>query len=204
MIRFLSIRLATGLACMVLASCAMVKEQTTLEPPVWRLEQQKRQQINAWEIRGRLGVQTVTNGGSVDIIWKQLDEEFLIRLIAPLGAGTYLIQGNNSYAEIRHPDGRTEAVSNVDDVFASSLDVDLPLTAIKDWIRGIPAHTLSVEAISWNEQGLLHRAKQSGWNVEMTKYIGTKVLLPHAIYLSHDDNAELDIRLVLRQWMLDY
>jgi hypothetical protein len=37
----------------------------------------------------------------------------------------------------------------------------------------------------------------------MKKYSGKKILLPHAIYLSRDDNIELDIRLLLRQWLVD-
>jgi len=188
---------------LIIASCATVKEQTTIEPAGWVAEQKKRAQIKTWEIRGRLGVQTENNGGTMDIIWKQSDQDYSIRLIAPLGAGTYLVQGDNSYAEIRFPDGEKKIVNNVDAVFSSMLEVDLPVHALKDWVRGLPAKALTVEQISWNEQGLLDRIKQSGWNIEMKKYTGNKILLPHAIYLSRDDNAELDIRLALRQWLVD-
>ena len=82
-------------------------------------------------------------------------------------------------------------------------EINLPVNAVKDWIRGLPAKTLSVENISWNEQGLLNTVKQSGWNVEMKKYTGNKILLPHVIYLNREDSDELDIRLVLRQWLID-
>jgi outer membrane lipoprotein LolB len=180
-----------------------VQEQIATEPAAWVAEQQIREQIKAWEIRGRLGVQTESNGGTLDIIWKQSDDDYSIRLIAPLGAGTYLIQGDSGFAEIRFPDGEKKIVNNVNDVFTSTLEVDLPVNALKDWIRGLPAKTLSVDDINWNEQGLLNKIKQSGWNIEMKKYSGKKILLPHAIYLSHDDNIELDIRLLLRQWLVD-
>ena len=191
------------LTCSILVSCATVKQQVLTEPAGWITEQQQRQQIKIWEIRGRLGVQTESNGGSMDIIWKQSDEEFSIRLIAPLGAGTYLIQGDNEVADIRFPDGQKKVVNNIDEVFSSALEIELPANAVKDWIRGLPAKSLSVESISWNEQGLINRIKQSGWNVEMKKYTGNDILLPHAIYLSRDDNDELDVRLVLRQWLVD-
>ena len=196
-------RLVMCLLCLIIASCATVKEQITTEPAGWVAEQQIRQQIKAWEIRGRLGVQTESTGGTLDIIWKQSDEDYSIRLIAPLGAGTYLVQGDSSFAEIRFPDGEKKTVNNVNDVFTSTLEVDLPANALKDWVRGLPAKTLSVDDINWNEQGLLNNIKQSGWNIEMKKYAGKKILLPHAIYLSRDDNAELDIRLLLRQWLID-
>ena len=196
-------RLVVCLLCLIIASCATVKQQITTEPADWKAEQQKRQQINNWEIRGRLGVQTETTGGSMDIIWKNADQDYSIRLIAPLGAGSYLIQGNSDYAEIRFPDGQTDIVSNIDVIFTSIFEIDLPASAVRDWIRGLPSKALTVEQISWNEQGLLAKLKQSGWNVEMNKYTGDKILMPHIIYLSRDGNDELDVRLVLRQWMID-
>ncbi len=203
MFRNFTSRLAVCLLCLIVASCATVKEQTTIEPAGWVAEQQIRQQIKAWEIRGSLGVQTESNGGTLDIIWKQSDDDYSIRLMAPLGAGTYLVQGDSGFAEIRFPNGEKKIVNNVNDVFTSTLEVDLPVNALKDWIRGLPAKTLSVDDINWNEQGLLNKIKQSGWNIEMKKYSGKKILLPHAIYLSRDDNIELDIRLLLRQWLVD-
>ena len=199
----------------MLVSCATVEQQPAetqaeiekkraiTEPAGWLEQQQTRQQIRIWEIRGRLGVQTETNGGSMDIIWKQSDNDFSIHLIAPLGAGSYLIQGDDHYAEIRYPDGHRELISSIDDAFSAALEIDLPASAVKDWIRGMPAKSLSIESIKWNELGLLHTVEQSGWNVEMKKYAGNEVLLPHAVYLSHDNNDELDVRLALRQWLLD-
>lgn len=203
MFRQFSTPIFISVAMLMLASCASVKEQITTEPANWLAEQQTRQQIKSWEIRGRLGVQTEDNGGTLDIIWKQVEQDFSIHLIAPLGAGNYLVQGDADQAEIRFPDGRKETVDKIDHVFSSILEVDLPVNAVKDWIRGLPAKTLSVDNISWNEQGLLNTVEQSGWNVEMKKYTGNKILLPHVIYLSRDDNTELDIRLVLRQWLID-
>lgn len=203
MIRRLLFPILVALTCLILTSCATIKQQVRTEPADWLAEQQKRQQIKIWEIRGRLGIQTESNGGTMDIIWKQSGQGFSIRLIAPLGAGTYLIQGDNNLAEIRFPDGQKKTVSNVDEIFSSAIEVDLPVNAVKDWIRGLPATSLSVEDISWNEQGLLETVKQSGWNVEMKKYTGNEMLLPHIIYLSRDDNADIDVRLVLRQWLVD-
>jgi len=206
------VRLANiWLLSLLLASCATTQEQVTTEPPVdptaepstWAAEQQQRLQIKNWEIRGRLGVQTETSGGSLDLIWKQAEEEYSIRLIAPLGAGNYLIQGDDTFARIHFPDGRKETVDNVDDIFSTTLEVDLPIAAVKDWIRGLPAGSMPVQDMQWNGQGLLHTVEQSGWNVEMNKYTGSKISLPHVIYLSRDDDAELDIRLVLRQWLID-
>ena len=140
-----SFRLAAALFCILLSSCAAIKEKTTVVPEDWQAQQQLRQQIEIWEIRGRLGVQTETTGGSVDLIWKQSREDYSIRLIMPLGVGTYLIQGNGKRALIRYPNGHKRMASNIDQVFSSVLGVNLPVSAIKDWVRGLPAKSLTVK-----------------------------------------------------------
>ena len=195
-------RLTFVLICLTLASCTMVKEKTSLQPVGWQEQREQRQQIKIWEVRGRLGVQTQTTGGSMDLIWKQSGEDYKIRLILPLGSGSYLIQGNQQYADIRYPDGRKESVRNIDNVFSSILGVSLPVNAIRDWVRGLPARSLSVEEMHWNDQGLLNTVQQSGWAVEMTSYSGGGILWPHDIYLSHSDDENLDIRLLLKQWLI--
>lgn len=196
-------RLVLGLMCITLASCAAIKEKTTTEPADWSAQKQQRQQIKYWEIRARLGVQTQDTGGAMDLIWKQSCQDYSIRLIMPLGAGNFYLQGNDKFAEVRYPDGGKEIVNNIDSVFASMLGVNLPVDAIRDWVRGLPAQSLSIESIQWDEQGQLNRLQQSGWSVELTRYTGTDILLPHAIYLSREDDAELAIRLLLRQWLVD-
>jgi len=205
MVRRFSFLLVTGFMLLVLASCATVKPQITTkqEPAGWQADKQQRQKIKNWEIRGRLGVQTETEGGTLDIIWKQSGQDFTIHLIAPFGAGNYLVHSDNGLTEIRYPDGQVQMLNDVDDVFSNTLQVNLPVSAVKDWIRGLPAKSLSLESIRWNEQGQLSVIEQSGWNIEMKKYAGKKISLPHAVYLSRDDNEDLDVRLVLRQWLID-
>ena len=180
-----------------------VKRPASSQPENWVSEVERRQLIEKWEIRGRLGFQTDTNGGSLDVTWKQFEREYSIRLIAPLGAGNYHVQGDDTFAEILFPDGHREILNNIEDAFSSILNVELPVSAIKDWVRGTPSRTMPVKNPRWNESGLLTNIEQSGWRVEMKKYTGSEIPLPHAIYLSRDDDEELDIRLVLRQWLVD-
>jgi outer membrane lipoprotein LolB len=181
----------------------MVKEKSSLQPEGWLEQQAQRQQIKIWEVRGRLGVQTQSTGGSVDLIWKQSREDYSIRLILPLGSGSYLIQGNGRYAVIRYPDGRKKSVRNIDNIFSSVLGVSLPVNAIRDWVRGLPARSLPIDEMQWDDQGLLNTVQQSGWTAEMTSYSGDDLLLPHEIYLSRSDDEDLDIRLLLKQWLIE-
>lgn len=215
---FVPASLFVFLLSLFLASCASVGEKPVAVPEVkipelskkkktepdnWAEEKRKRQQLSKWEIRGRLGIQTETNGGTMDIIWKQADNEYSIRLIAAMGAGTYLIQGDEQFAEIRFPDGDKRIIDDVDDVFSTALELDLPVSAVQDWVRGLPAEKLSAGKIKWNKQGLIDSIEQSGWRVEMKKYAGSGVAMPHDLHLTHNDDDDVSIRFLFRQWLID-
>lgn len=206
------LRRLLGVSLLLLASACTqleVKQEAPaavakpVQPAGWQAAKKQRMAIRSWELRGRLGVQTENNSGTLDLTWQQDGDEYVIRLLAPMGQGTYLITGNEYSAILRLPSGKKRIISNPDALFHDSLGVDLPLSALRDWVRGVPAASLPVDEIRWNKKGLLRQINQNGWHVEMSNYLGSKVLLPYKIYLSRDDKPDLSIRLALRQWMID-
>jgi len=174
-----------------------------VEPVNWEITKQQRQAINSWELRGRLGIQTEHNGGSLDINWKQDGDDYVIRLLAPMGQGTYRIHGDKYSASIKMPNGKTRYIDQPNQMFNEALGVSLPLDALKDWVRGVPASSLKLDYAKWDDKGLLHVVRQEGWHVEMSNHFGETLPMPYKIYIDREDMPDLDIRLVLRQWMVD-
>lgn len=184
----------------LLTSCSSLPKTTSIIPDGWQDTIERSQQINTWKVRGRLGVQTEDNGGSLDLIWSQQGEAYTIRLIAPFGQGTIFIKGDASGVTIKTTEGE-EYAENADALLASSLGIDMPVTGLRDWLRGIPMSDKPVSGQQWNSHGQLYRLIQASWNIEMSEYqqVGDH-LLPHTFYLSRDDRPELSIRLLIRQW----
>ncbi len=211
-VAFMLKRIFPAVILLLLAGCAhfdigvekpIAKPPGSVEPANWSVTKKQRQAIKSWELRGRLGIQTKNTGGSLDLNWRQDGDEYVIRLLAPMGQGGYLISGNLQFATIRMPDGKIRVLDNPDTLFKSVLGVNLPVSALRDWVRGLPAASLPLARIRWNQQGLLHIVDQAGWHVEMSNDLGEKIHLPYKIYLSREDRPELEIRLALRQWMID-
>ncbi len=177
-------------------------ERAETVPDTWPDAQRRRRAIHSWELRGQLGIQTAETGGSMTFNWRQDGAEYVIRLQAPMGRGRYLLSGDENGAVVRQPDGSSHYLSNLDELFEQVFGVKLPVRALKDWLRGLPAEGMAVTAIHWNESGLIETMQQSGWRIELKKYLG-EPLLPHKIFMSREDDESLDIRLALRQWMID-
>ena len=183
-------------------SCSYMSKVSRQSPENWQQTIAQRQQLSSWKLTGRLGMQTETNGGSLDLFWKQQNDVYKIRLIAAMGQGTILIRGDEFGVSLRSSEGEAYA-ENADELLQSSLGVNVPLTGLHDWLRGVPAVDRPVQKQLWNEQGQLYKLVQDGWNIEMSAYkkVG-KHILPHTFYLDRDDQPELEIRLMIRQWTL--
>jgi outer membrane lipoprotein LolB len=185
----------------ILASCASVSEQVLDRPADWEARLQQHQQIEDWTIKARLGVQSETDGGSFDVFWQQVADAYEIRLIAPMGQGAVLINGDNSGVTIRLADGQTAFSHDADALFSSMTGLSLPVNGLQDWLRGMPIPGEEIQNISWNEQGQLYKLEQRGWRVEMGRYKAVADYeLPHAFYLEREDQPELSVRLLVREW----
>lgn len=183
-------------------SCSYLPKASSQMPENWSQTVAQRQQLTSWKLTGRIGVQTENNGGSLDIFWNQKADAYKIRLVAAMGQGTTLIIGDAKGVTLKTAEGEAYA-EDADELLASSLGVNLPLSGLHDWLRAVPVANRPVQKLLWDEQGQLHKLVQDGWNIEMSSYkkVG-KHMLPHAFYLDRDDQSELEIRLLIRQWTL--
>ena len=185
----------------ILASCASITEQVLDRPEDWEARLQQHRQIEDWTIRARLGVQSETDGGSFDVFWQQVADAYEIRLIAPMGQGAVLINGDSNGVKISLADGRTEYSNDADELFSSMTGLSLPVNGLQDWLRGMPVQGEEIQYISWNEPGQLYKLEQRGWQVEMGRYKAVAGYeLPHAFYLEREDRPELSVRLLVREW----
>ena len=186
----------------ILASCASISEQVLDRPEDWEARLQQHQQIEDWTIRARLGVQYETDGGSFDVFWQQVADAYEIRLIAPMGQGAVLINGDSNGVKISLANGRTEYSNDADELFSSMTGLSLPVNGLQDWLRGMPVQGEEIQYISWNEPGQLYKLEQRGWQVEMSRYKAVADYeLPHAFYLEREDQPELSVRLLVREWL---
>jgi len=186
----------------ILASCASITEQVLDRPEDWEARLQQHRQIEDWTIRARLGVQSETDGGSFDVFWQQVADAYEIRLIAPMGQGAVLINGDSNGVKISLADGRTEYSNDADELFSSMTGLSLPVNGLQDWLRGMPVQGEEIQYISWNEPGQLYKLEQRGWQVEMGRYKAVAGYeLPHAFYLEREDRPELSVRLLVREWL---
>lgn len=200
------IKIFLAILATLLTSCVMPVHTTSSapNPKLWQQHLEQVKNINAWDIRGRVSIQTENDGGPADLFWQQTDNKnFDIKLVAPLGGGTLHLQGQPSGVILTTSSGEQARAKTADDLIEQVQGWRFPVSGLRYWLLGMPAPSSKARLVSWNEQGLLYVMHQDGWRIEMRKYknVDNKTL-PKKLFISRLDEKEVDVRLIIRKWNL--
>lgn len=195
------------LVILLLTSCTttpVIKQSPTAKID-WSQQQDVLNKMQHWAINGRIAVQTEEDGGQADYVWKQDGRaNYDIRLQAPLGAGTTWITGRPTGVSIKTSSGEELFNTDVDKLMLQLNGWPLPVSGMYYWVRGLPSPGSHYEVELWNETGLPEVMFQDGWRIEFKKYkMVSGKLLPGKLFISHQGEEEVDVRLIIRQWALE-
>jgi len=191
----------------MLSACASFTESVDELSPQqinWKKQQKKLAAVHRWSIAGRVAVQTRQTGGQADFNWQQhTQSDYAIRLQAPLGAGTIWLNGSQTGVNLRTSDGESVFDTDADALLERINGWPLPVSGLRYWVFGLPSANSTYEITHWNQHGLPEVIRQDGWRIEFRKYAyESALLLPHKLFISRLDEAEVDVRLIVRQWSL--
>ncbi|MCW8955436.1 MAG: lipoprotein insertase outer membrane protein LolB [Gammaproteobacteria bacterium] len=191
----------------LLSACAVPTKSTTRPPDEqrWQTHLQQMSAVIAWDIRGRVAIQTEDNGGQADLFWRQQTPDYYdIKLVLPFGGGTTLLQGRSNGVVLTSADGQRIYEDDPDQLLAEVQGWQFPVSGLRYWLLGIPVPERSSRLIHWNQAGYLQLMEQDGWRIELKSYqpVGD-YYLPKKLFLRRLGDQELDVRLVFRQWGLE-
>lgn len=195
-------RLFPLLLVMLLAGCAGMPYWSSapgeIDTNAWDLRQEALNKINTWSIKGRLAVQDGQGGWSATLFWDQKNQSYRMRFVAPLGQGTYQLQGDNDLVSLLTADNKLYQADTPETLLLDNMGWSVPLHGLKYWIKGVPEPGKSTENLLLDDQGRLTDMQQSGWRISISRYTdfnGTQ--LPSKLYM-HNDRFKL--RLVVDDW----
>lgn len=137
-------------------------------------------------MKGKLGVVAQGQSGSFTIEWSQHQDAFEISLFGPLGMTAARVTGDGEGVSLEAPGEPLVTARSADALLADNLGLDIPVTPLRFWVRGVPApgpHRKGRDSIA-----------QFGWTIE---YLQHQDGLPVRIRLSR---PEVRLVLVVRQW----
>lgn len=166
----------------------------------WDIHRVKLSRLTTWQASGRISVRLEKHAWSATLQWHQQRQEYFLRLIAPLGQGTYEITGNNDAVFLRTAKNEVLRANNPESLMEGTFGWSVPLTGLIYWIKGLPEPGKKADDLSLDEQGRITDLSQSGWRVTYSSYNETGGLeLPGKISLQND---KIKVRLIIKHWKI--
>jgi outer membrane lipoprotein LolB len=185
----------------ILAGCAefsLITSPQQADSSVWEQRQATLASIEHWTITGRLAIQSGGEGWSATIHWNQNNENYTMRLISPLGQGTYQLYGDKQFVSLLTADNKIYQADNPEILLQQNLGWSVPINGLQYWVKGVPEPGINLENLVIDDDGRMTDLQQSGWRISITRYSdfdGTQ--LPSKLFMQND---HLQLRLVIQDW----
>lgn len=179
---------------------------SSIAPPAeensdWTRQRDQLQQLDAWQLRGRVDVRYDNESHTPRIQWLQQNLEYRIRLWGTFNAGNTLIVGRPGYVTLEN-DGEIMSAASPEELILQQLGYELPVSQLNYWIKGLPAPDGEAQ-LSFNELNQLTTIKQADWTIELSDMRQYGALsLPRRVELTRPRN-DIRLRFIGLNWTAD-
>ncbi|TDO12506.1 MULTISPECIES: lipoprotein insertase outer membrane protein LolB [Halomonas] len=191
--------LALLLALAWLAGCAGQPLTTKGEQRVagqWAAQAERIAELDTWVLVGKAGLRTPEQATSANLDWSQHPFYYRLLISGPFGSGRSTLEGREGRFSLTTAEGRFEAATP-EALMAQQLGWSLPVSALSDWIRGLPAQD-SPYRLEKDALGFPRLLEQDGWEIAYRDWVRVADLwLPRRLVMSYDD---LKVTLVVTDW----
>jgi outer membrane lipoprotein LolB len=157
--------------------------------------------IQNWRAEGRVAIQRANEGWSAKLRWQKNADTYQLRLIAPLGRGTYQIAGDSNRVVMITPNGDHFESTDARSLMDEQLGWSIPLDGAQYWLRGLAAPDSEPSSVMRDDAGLLTNMQQSGWRISVLKRLHVDGFdLPAKLYFHYQD---LKVRIAISAWSLN-
>lgn len=158
--------------------------------------------VQAWEMRGRLTIDTGDRAGQFRFNWRQDDDALELVVRNPLGAGILRVSGQADALSVTAR-GETRTLTDPETELSELIGWWLPVASLPNWLLGFPDDGFQATT-AVGRDGTLAALDQRLWHVAYPAYglapiaaTGNEILVPSKIDLTH---GELTLKLTIDAW----
>lgn len=202
-----TIRFINQLICLIITSSLfLVGCSTTSAPPSepgvkmpWKNREHGLAKINAWNLNGKIGVQTAKDSGSASVQWTQSPGNYTLSFMGPLGSGGMTLKGRPGSVSLTTADGKTFTADSAESLLAEQWGYKLPVSYLKYWVRGMPVPNIASKT-SFDQYNRLNSMQQQGWNIQYEGYTRTSLGdLPNKMNIT---SPSMRVKVIISSWQV--
>jgi outer membrane lipoprotein LolB len=166
-------------------------------PDDWQAHIAAVESRTAWELQGKIGLRSTEEAGSAFLSWQQHGEQYRLVLSGALGLGRLVLDGDGSGVSWVGRDGRTGRHADAEALIAELWGWNVPVGALKYWVRGIPDPRLPVSGARLVD-GAANSFSQADWTIAPQGFQDVDGLrLPTRVRI---DGAEAVLTVSISRW----
>ena len=176
-------------------------------PETWQEHQLRMLEFSQWQLSGKIGItyphEGKRKGVTARFDWQQQRDNFVMVLSGPMGVGRFTLERNAKTTLITNPHGEQFHGRSPEDLFYRHAGMNLPLSDLAWWIRGIPVPEKLHQKTFHTEIFLTQLAslEQSSWRIEYLHYHEVNGnFLPQKIKLS---DGSVNVTLIINEWNVE-
>ena len=156
----------------------------------------------AYEVDGAFdALRSAQGADSASLMWQQHGDNTDLLLSGPIGLGATRIHSDGKHLDINRGGELQRIDISSPDAIARATGWDLPLAALRHWLKGAPAPDLAIQSLDLDpKQGLLLHLRQADWDIHYQHYREFDGLrLPTRLHIKR---GSTEARILIAQWQL--
>jgi len=181
-------------------ACVPIWQQRPETSPeaLWEARRIALTQLDRWKIQGRTAIVQGREGWNAGLHWREDKGSYQIKILGPFSQGGVSLEGNDEHVILTMADGEKLSSTDPELLITKALGVQLPINALRDWIRGLPYAEEEFESITFDVEGRITHLLQQGWEITFSRYVPFKQYsMPSKIFIRR---SEQNLRLVITRW----
>lgn len=182
----------------IISGCTSTPQEPPPEISSWSQYVSQQEQLNQWQLEGKLGYRDSKDGGSAWLNWTQHQQSFEVSLSGPFGTGATQITGSHKYARLQRSGNEDITANSPTELTEVLFGWQWPVEQLQYWVRGIPFPLAPETARDHYPDGSLKMLEQSNWVLQFSNYQQTGPwILPGKI---KGQNGDYRFTLVIKSW----
>ena len=182
--------------------CETTPETIAVDDPAraFSERQQRVSALEAWTAVGKIAVTSSDDSWNANVLWRQQQEHYQIRLSGPLGQGIMELAGAPGRVAMRTAENEVFEAETPDQLVYEQVGWRIPVSGLRYWILGLAEPRASIAGMNLDTAGRLALLRPSGWVIQFERYDEFDgIALPTRFSL---ENPRVRVRLVVRSWRI--
>jgi outer membrane lipoprotein LolB len=179
--------------------CSTMTQTQPAPMHTWPERQTLLNGLHAWQIKGKIGIQTTQDSGSANVEWLQNNQQYSLTLSGPLGATQMTLTGSPAGVMLKTAEGKEFHANNPEQLLREQWHWQLPVSYFPYWVKGVPSPASPYQA-TFDDRHRITLLRQNGWTINYLAYQNTGSLdLPEKLSIT---SSTVKAKIVIHEWIM--